>query len=199
MAELLVGVGTILAFVFLVPQIVRLVAGRDVRGLSPSWAAFGVLTNLAWVAYLVGRSLWPAITAPVLALAGYTVTLWLIAANAADRAWVRVSVAYEVLLLAIVFLWGWGGLGVALAVTPAIQLTPAVLAAYGSARPEGLSPVTWALMVVEAAAWGGYGLMTADIALIGYGTITAIGSSLVLGRSIGTRPRVSGAPALVEV
>jgi hypothetical protein len=199
MAELLAGVGTVLAFVFLVPQIVRLVAGRDVRGLSPSWAAFGLLTNLAWVAYLASRSLWPAITAPVLALAGYAVTLWLIAARAADRAWIRVSVSYEALLLIVVFLWGWGGLGVALALTSAIQLTPAVLAAYRSARPRGLSPLTWGLMVLEALAWGGYGLVTADIALIGYGVITATGSSLVLGRSMVTRAKVSSAPALVEV
>jgi hypothetical protein len=103
------------------------------------------------------------------------------------------------LLLAIVFLWGWAGLGVALALTPAIQLTPAVLAAYRSARPEGLSPMTWALMVVEAVMWGGYGWLTADIALIGYGAITAIGSGLVLGRSFLTRPSASPTPALVEV
>jgi uncharacterized protein with PQ loop repeat len=199
MAELLAGVGTVLAVVFLVPQIVRVLIGRDVRGLSPSWASFGVLTNLAWVAYLASRGLWPAITAPFLALAGYTVTLWLVASKAADKAWVRASVAYETLLLAIVFLWGWAGLGVALALTPAIQLTPAVLAAYRSARPEGLSPMTWALMVVEAVMWGGYGWLTADIALIGYGAVTAIGSGLVVGRSLLTRPSASPTPALVEV
>jgi hypothetical protein len=198
-AELLAGTGTVLAFVFLVPQIVRVLIGRDVRGVSPTWAAFGVLTNLAWVVYLAGRGLWPAITAPFLALAGYTVTLWLVASQAADNAWVRASVAYEALLLGILFLWGWVGLGVALALTPAIQLTPAVLAAYRSARPEGLSPMTWALMVVEAVMWGGYGWLTADIALIGYGAITAIGSGLVLGRSVLTRPGASPAPALVEV
>jgi hypothetical protein len=199
MAALLAGVGTVLAFVFLVPQIVRVLVGRDVRGLSPTWAAFGLVTNLAWTAYLASRALWPAITAPVLALAGYGMTLWLVAARAADRAWVRASVAYEALLLAILFLWGWAGLGVALALTPAIQLTPAVLAAYRSARPEGLSPLTWALMVAEAVMWGGFGLLTADVALIGYGAITAVGSGLVLGRSLLTRPKISPAPALVEV
>lgn len=199
MAEGLATLGTLLAFVFLMPQIVRLVTERDVRGLSPSWAAFGLLTNLAWVVYLMGRALWPAIAAPALALAGYAITLWLIAARTADRAWVRASIAYEALLLAVVFLWGWAGLGIALAVTPAIQLTPAVSAAYRSARPDGLSPLTWSLMVVEAVMWGGYGLLTADIALIGYGAITSIGSGLVLGRSILTRPELSGSPVPVEV
>jgi uncharacterized protein with PQ loop repeat len=199
MAELLAGVGTFLAVLFLVPQIVRLVTRRDVRGLSPSWAAFGLVTNLAWVSYLASRALWPAITAPLLALVSYAITLRLIAARVTDRAWIRASVSYEALLLAIVSLWGWAGLGVALAVTPAIQLTPAVLAAFRSARPEGLSPLTWALMVVEALMWGGYGLLIADVALVGYGAITAFGSSLVLARSTTTRPRVAGSPALVEV
>jgi hypothetical protein len=199
MAELLAGVGTVLAFVFLVPQIMRVLIGRDVRGLSPSWAAFGLLTNLAWVGYLAGRELWPAIAAPFLALAGYTVTLWMVAERAADKAWVRASVAYEALLLAVLFLWGWAGLGVALALTPAIQLTPAVVAAYRSARPDGLSPLTWALMVFEAVMWGGYGWLTADTALVGYGAVTAIGSGLVLGRSLLARPNATPTPALVEV
>jgi hypothetical protein len=59
--------------------------------------------------------------------------------------------------------------------------------------------MTWALMVVEAVMWGGYGWLTADIALIGYGDITALGSGLVLSRSLLTRPSPSTTPALVEV
>jgi hypothetical protein len=198
MTGLLAGLGTALALVFLFPQIARLLTRRDTSGLSASWAAFGLVTNLAWVAYLAGRAVWPAVAAPALALAGYGMTLWLIATRTADRAWVRASVTYEVLLLGVVFLWGWAGLGVALALTPAIQLTPAVLAAYRSARPIGISTLTWSLMVVEAVMWGGYGVLTADIALIGYGAITAIGSGFVLGRSIVTRPRVSRSPVLVD-
>ena len=198
MAELLAAVGTVLAFVFLFPQIIRLLTRRDVRGLSASWAAFGLLTNLAWIAYLTARSLWPAITAPVLALIGYAITMRLIVVEAVDRAWIRASVAFEALLLAVLFLWGWAGLGVALALTPAIQLTPAVGAAFRSARPEGLSPLTWGLMVLEALAWGGYGWLTRDIALMGYGIITAIGSSLVLSRSMAPRPKVSRSPALAK-
>jgi uncharacterized protein with PQ loop repeat len=198
MEEVLAGVGTVLAFVFLFPQIIRLLTKRDVRGLSASWAVFGLLTNLAWIAYLAARSLWPAITAPVLALAGYAITMRLIVVETIDRAWVRASVAYEAVLLAVVFLWGWAGLGVALALTPAIQLTPAVAAAFRSARPEGLSPLTWGLMVLEAAAWGGYGWVTRDIALIGYGIVTAVGSCLVLGRSVAPRAPVSRTPALAE-
>lgn len=198
MEGVLAGVGTGLAFVFLFPQIIRLLTKRDVRGLSPSWAAFGLLTNLAWIAYLASRSLWPAITAPVLALAGYAITMRLIVVDAVDRAWVRASVAYEGVLLVVLFLWGWAGVGFALALTPAIQLTPAVAAAFRSARPEGLSPLTWGLMVLEAVAWGGYGWLTGDIALIGYGLITAVGSSLVLGRAVAPRPKVSRAAALVE-
>jgi hypothetical protein len=53
-------------------------------------------------------------------------------------------------------------------------------------------------MVLEALAWGGYGWLTRDIALMGYGIITAIGSSLVLSRSMAPRPKVSRAPALAK-
>jgi hypothetical protein len=160
---------------------------------------FGLITSFAWIVYLTTGSLWAAIPAPLLGLAGYAVTLGLIAAGRNHRDCAGAALGYGVVLVAVVAIWGSTGIGLALALSPAVQLTPAVVAAYRSAVPRGIAPGTWALMFLEALMWGGYGLVTTDIALIGYGLITTIGSGLVWGRAIATRPGAPAGPLPAEV
>jgi hypothetical protein len=198
MTAIFAGVGTALAVVFLIPQMTRVVVRRDIAGLSPAWAAFGMSTNMAWVTYLVSQALWAALVAPVLAALAYSITLRLIATRTTHRQWVRAAGPYALILVAVVSIWGWVGLGIALALTPIIQLAPGVMAAYRTRVPSGISPLTWSLAVLEAMAWGGYGLLTGDLPLIGYGVITAIGSALILSRCLATRPRMRLSPSFAE-
>lgn len=199
MAAVLAGIGTGLTVVFLIPQITRVVVRRDITGLSPAWAAFGMSTNMAWAFYLVTQSLWAALAAPMLAVLAYSITLRLIATRTDDRRWVGASAAYGLVLTIVVLLWGWAGLGMALALTPIVQLTPGVIAAYRTRVPSGVSPVTWGLMVAEAMMWGGFGWITGDLPLIGYGVITMVGCGLILARYWATRPRMRLVPSFVEV
>lgn len=190
MSDLLAGVGTVLAAVFLVPQIGRILVRRDITGLSPSWASVGTLSNLTWLVYLGTNDLWNAMLAPGAALVCYAATLTLVSRRAGFRSWLAAGVVYGTSILTSGLLLGDDGLGIVLAVTPAIQLTPGVVAAY-RVTPTGVSSATWAIAVVEAIVWGGYGWIVGDPPLVGYGIITALGSALILGRTWTARPASS--------
>ena len=179
-AELTAATATILAGIFLLPQIARLVRHHDTAGVSATWAALGLVTNLAWIVYLGLLGLWFAAAAPGLALIAYVLVLGLLVPGSRP-AWAIFAAIYAVGL--VVVCWGLGNdaLGLALAGTPAIQLLPQVVVVLRERRPIGLSPSTWAIAVLEAVLWAAYGSMIDDRALVGYGLITTIGSGLVLG------------------
>lgn len=174
---------------FLLPQIVRLVRSGDTSGLSGTWAAFGVVTNLAWVVYLGRLGFFVALIAPAMAVVAYGFLLNALAHRDRNRNWILTSVLYSVVIAAA---GAWGGIeaiGVLLILTPLVQLTPGVVAAYRTASPTGISPLTWILSAGEALLWGYYGWLISDFALIGYGLVTGIGSILILGRWMATGPR----------
>jgi uncharacterized protein with PQ loop repeat len=199
MPELLAIVATLLTAIFLVPQIARLLSRGDTAGLSAVWAGFGVVTNLAWVAYVVGQDLWVASIAPGMAVVSYSITLFLIVRRTSGIGWWRSSFWYSASLLAAEALVGPAGLGVLLAMTPVVQIMPAVIAIYGTRRPTGVAPATWVIAAVEALLWGGYGWLVADLPLVGYGVVTVLGSVLILARCWATRSRIRFDRPLVEV
>ena len=188
MTGIVAAAGTVLAGGFLLPQIIRVVRSGDVAGVSPVWAGFGLVTNLAWVLYLGRNGIWGAVIAPGLAVLAYGITLGVIRGRGGP--WAMASVAYAAVLAGLVAGAGMAGIALFLVMAPVVQLAPAVAAAYRSRCPSGLSPATWALSVVEAGLWGVYGWMVADPALVGYGVVTSGGSLLVLVRLALLAPRV---------
>jgi uncharacterized protein with PQ loop repeat len=189
MTTLILTCATGLTAVFLLPQIVRLLRSGDTSGLSGTWAAFGIVTNLAWIMYLGSLGLWMAVMAPALAVATYGIMLIALARKTRGRDWMWASGLYAASLAVIGSLAGIEALGLLLVLAPVIQLTPGVVAAYRERRPTGISPATWSLSAVEALLWGWYGWLVSDVALIGYGLVTGIGSMLILGRWLATRPK----------
>ena len=187
MTALVLAAATGLTAVFLVPQIVRVHRTRDVSGLSATWASFGLLTNLGWVLYLGTRGLWLAALAPILAVVTYGVMAVALARRSTDRRWLWAAGVYTVLLL---WLGGIESLGIALVVAPVVQLTPAIVAAYRTRCPTGISPATWSLSIAEAVMWGWYGWLIGDLTLLGYGVVTGVGSLFVLVREPVSRPRL---------
>lgn len=178
-AELTAATATVLAGVFLLPQIARLVRHHDTAGVSVTWAALGLVTNLTWIVYLGLLGLWMAAAAPGLALIAYALVFGLLAPGSRP-AWAIFAGIYAVGL--VIVCWGFGtdDLGLALAGTPAIQLLPQIVVVLREHRPVGLSPTTWAIAILEAVLWATYGSMIDDRALVGYGLITTIGSGIVL-------------------
>jgi len=124
MPELLAIVATLLTATFLVPQIARLLSSGETAGLSSVWAGFGVVTNLAWVAYVGTQGLWVASIAPTMAVVSYSITLFLIVRRTPGIGWWRSSFWYSASLFAAEALMGPAGLRLLLAMTPAVQLMP---------------------------------------------------------------------------
>lgn len=154
-----------------------------------TWAVFGVITNAAWVTYLLQESLWLPVLAPAAAVGTYGLLVVIIARIGRGRGWVW-WVGYAVgLALAGVF-GGRPVLGAVLVFTPVIQLAPEITAVYRHPHPGGVSPSTWGLSAGEALCWGAYGLLAGDFALVGYGLVTSAGSISILGRWWATRARV---------
>jgi uncharacterized protein with PQ loop repeat len=191
-----------LAAVFLIPQMVRLIRFRDPAGVSATWAAFGVITNLAWVVYLGSLGIWAGVPAPAMALGTYGVVLAVLFGLGGITGWLGSSLGY---ILSIIAVWHFGGfpaLGLLLALSPGLQLLPELVEVYRQSSPSGLSPVTWTLGTCEAVLWGAFGWLVGEAAMVGYGVITSVGSLLILGRwwatrkgTIGTLERYRVAPA----
>lgn len=177
-------VGTMLAAFFLVPQTISLVRSGDSAGVSPTWAAFGVVTNLAWVAYLVDAGLPMATAAPAIATVCYLLVLKSLALLTTSFWWSATGLAYLVAVVAVGGMGGIAALGMVLLVAPALQLAPQVVSVIREPLPSGPSPTTWILAVLEALIWGAYGLIAGDIPLVGYAIVTTIGSMVVLVRRL---------------
>jgi uncharacterized protein with PQ loop repeat len=188
LADALAVVATLLAAVFLLPQIGQLVTTRDVRGVSITWVLFGIMTNVAWVVYLTGQRLWVPLVAPALAAGTYAAVLaLLIRFGPIYRTGSSACLLYGSVLGLAGGLGGWQALAVVLALSPAIQIAPGVREVYRHARPSGVSASTWSIAGAEAAVWGAYGALVSDPALLGYGIVTGAGSVLVLSRLWVTR------------
>ena len=179
MPELLAIEATLLTATFLVPQIVRIISREDTAGLSavgpdsgwsPTWRGL----------HMSGSRISGSPPSPRLWRSWHTRS-GPHRAPCAGIEWWRPSFWYSASLLAAEALMGPAGLGLLLAMTPAVQLMPGVIAVYGTLL------------------WGGYGWLVADLPLIGYGVVTVIGSALILARCWATRPGVRFVRALVEV
>ncbi len=187
--DLIAVLATILAAVFLIPQIARLSILGDVRGVSPTWAGLGLITNLAWVAYLWQQEMWVPSIAPAIAIVTYGITLVVVGRLADNRWWTRSSLSFAAVLAVTGTLGGVAALGLVLVVTPLIQVAPELATIYRERHPVGVSPLTWTLAAAEAVLWGTYGWGIGDPALLGYGVFTATASLLILGRWAATHPR----------
>jgi len=184
-SQVLAVSASILAATFLVPQIVRSVRTGDTRGVSLTWAVFGVLTNVSWVVYLANERLWIAGFAPALAVCTYGILVVLLSRRGAVMHW-GWCLAYSAVLVAAT-LSGNHVLGSLLVVTPVVQLIPELSAVYLHPRPHGVAEATWWLCAAEAVCWGAYGLLMGDSALVGYGIVTSLGSLMIVSRTRSTR------------
>lgn len=199
MRELLANGAVVLAtaatLVLLVPQTVKLIRTRETAGVSSSWPALGLLSNVGWVIYLAHESLWPAVAAPAGAGAGYAVILWALAragrplGPSAGR-----GAAFGAVMASIGAIGGWTALGVALGASFAVMLAPSLWVAYRTPDPAGIAPGTWWFGLAEAGLWGFYGWHHADPGIVVYAVVAAAASAAMLARYAATRPVASGVP-----
>ena len=89
---------------------------------------------------------------------------------------------WAVVLLTAAAVSGRMGLGSALAVAFALQVTPSVWTVYRSKDTAGVSRGTWLLILGELLCWGVFGIHETDPRLIVLGATGVVASLLVLAR-----------------
>jgi uncharacterized protein with PQ loop repeat len=194
-ASIAAAVATLLAALGLMPQAIRLVRTRSSDGVSATWAAYGVVTNSAWVAYLFHEALWMGMAATSLAVVFFVLVLALVSRIRGGAAGALTAGAgWAAVLAGVGFTAGWPGLGLLLGVSYGIQVTPAVWSAYRSPAPRAIAPATWVLGGVEGLLWGWYGAAAGDLPLVMFGVVATTASVLVLVRYAVTRRRWLVAP-----
>ena len=88
---------------------------------------------------------------------------------------------------------GWTVLGTVLGLSNGLYLGPALIAAWRTHAPVGISPGTWWLTVLEGLKWGFYGVLVAAVPIMVYGSTAMLLAVLVLLRLWMTRHRIRAA------
>lgn len=162
----------------LLPQPVRTLRTGQVTGLSALASMNALVADAAWLIYGFSSGLvevW-AVSVPAIAASGWTVALLRRAARLRDLVLAGVWLAVVVACAAT------GALTAVLALAVAVTCGPALWSAYTHQDPQGISAGTWWIAVVEAAAWGAYGVWVHSVALELYGVTMVLTAAAVLGR-----------------
>ena len=88
---------------------------------------------------------------------------------------------------------GWTVLGTVLGLSNGLYLGPALIAAWRTYAPVGVSPGTWWLTVLEGFKWGLYGVLVAAVPIVVYGSTAILLAVGVLVRLWMTRHRIQAA------
>jgi uncharacterized protein with PQ loop repeat len=165
------------------PQILKLRATHDTAGVSWSWAALTSLNNGAWIAHFALARYWTALipSSSATLLAGALAVMLTRRGQARPRQSVLIG-TWAAMLITSCAIAGRTGLGTLLTAAFILQATPSVWTAYRTARPTGLSPGTWLLILGELTCWLIFGLYKSDPRLITLGTTGVIISALMLAR-----------------
>lgn len=193
-AEIAVVVGvvaTVVTFVQILPQIIRLLRIGRTEGVSPTWAAIGTTVNAGWIAYVVAEELWVTIPACIAGVSSYGVVLYLLYRNDAGvRTGLLLSAVVAVACVVVQLEAGWTVLGTVLGLSNGLYLGPSVVAAWRSHTPVGVSPLSWVLVALEGVLWGLYGVFVEASPVVVFGVTAALLAGLVLLRLWVTRHRI---------
>jgi uncharacterized protein with PQ loop repeat len=197
--EILPLFATVAAVPQLLPQLIRLIRSRRPDGVSPAWANLTAASNVGWFAYFTSTELWtamvPSATCSLLAAA---IVVALAGAGVRVRSGVAIGAGWLAVLAGAFLLGGPSGLGAVLTVAFLLQVTPSLRAAWRTARPVGVSRVTWGLIGVEVLCWGTVGVLDARLPLIILGATGSAAAAAMLwltrpGRGRTARPILAGA------
>jgi uncharacterized protein with PQ loop repeat len=168
----------------LLPQPVRSLRTGRLQGVSALAPLNAAVADAAWMVYGFDRHL------PVV----WAVSLPAFVISAATAFVLR----RQIRVFDVVLATGWAAV-VALAagagatlLTPILAATvvvccgPAVWAAYRSAAPDGISPLTWGLAVADGTSWGLYGVVVHSPALELYAVVMIATAAAMLQRVSGS-------------
>jgi hypothetical protein len=166
-----------------VPQLRKLRRTEDTAGLSTSWALLTGVNNSAWFGYFAVSRYWFAlIPSSSAAVLGGGLGLMLQRRRPLPR---------RTILLIAVWTTALGGaalvdqrlLGAVLTGAFLVQVVPAVVAAYRTPHPTGISRGTWRLILAEVSCWAVFGAAHRDGPLVVLGTTGIVSALLMLHRA----------------
>ena len=174
---------TVIAGVASFAHVHRVVIRRDRAGVSTTSAGLAVVTELTWIAYLLGGRLWWALPESVLlevtdlAVLGPVAVRW----RGQRTTWSTMAL-WLIVIVAAALTAGRVGVGFLLTWSYAVEVVPAIWTAWTTAAPTGVVGLSWALTAVEGALWGCYGLAVGDRALSTVGALTVTAALVILER-----------------
>ena len=184
----LVGLaGTLLAFAYTVPQMRKLARTGTAAGVSVAALANSTVSGIAWTVFgVVEHEIWVILPA-FLALpgtAGALVLAWTRGGNRA-RLWMPVVWALTIAALtAAIPVVGTRPIVVALGCSVTLMVVPAAVTAWRSHDVSAIAASAWAMLIVDAALAGAYGLLAHIDANLIYALVATSGAVLILTRLV---------------
>jgi uncharacterized protein with PQ loop repeat len=177
--------GTFLAFAYTVPQMRKLARSGSAAGVSVAALANSTVSGIAWTAFgVVEHEVWVVLPA-LLALpgtAGAMVLAWHRGGDR-DRLWLPVIWAVTITTLtALVPVLGSRPIIVALGCSITLMVGPAAVTAWRSHDVSAIAASAWAMLIVDAALAGAYGLLADIDANLIYALVATSGAALILTR-----------------
>ncbi len=183
-AELAALLATALASLAAFPQLHRVVRHGDGRGVSITDATLGIGSEAAWVGYATQAELWSALPEAVLmSVANVVLVVGLVRTGASSRRAVPAGLAWIGALAGVAVIGGPGALGLALGLTYAVQVGPAVWTVWRTSSPTGVVTSTWLLIGAEGLLWGAYGVHHHDPAVTTFAATATIAAVATVVRT----------------
>jgi uncharacterized protein with PQ loop repeat len=150
-----------------VPTGVSALAALNATVSAATWTLYGLIAELpiVWIVSFIA-----------LGFSGWTVVLLRRSITGSDVVHASVFVA----LVAVA--WATGLLGVALGGSVLFSIGPQVLKALRETDLAGIAPATMWVALGDAAAWGAYGALLRDPALLGYFLVLTASAAIILFR-----------------
>jgi uncharacterized protein with PQ loop repeat len=186
--DLLGWLGVALTFARLGSQPWHNLRSRRVEGVSAAALGNSLASDVGWLVYGLAVGLPPVWVVAALVLPVGVVSIVVARSLVTWRSTLAV-VCWSGLLAGAWLLGGPIALGTVLVAGVAMSAAPQVAVVFRRSNLAGLSLVTVALALADAAAWAAYGLATGDWPLVFYGVVLATGAVLVGGRILVTRRR----------
>jgi uncharacterized protein with PQ loop repeat len=201
--ELTLGyLGALLAVLMVLPQLVRTIRHRELRGVAPSSWGLMAVGCLAWLVYGIRTDSPTQIPGNVLLIGGAVAVVLLVphAWTPARRGGALAAVGLVVVVAACSvppLTAGFLALGISL--TSAL---PQIAESYGNRRaPEaaGLSLVAWTMRLAANSCWIGHALLAHDLPILVAASMGFLTTSTVFALTVSSRMAADDEPVLQPV
>lgn len=181
---LLGAIGTVLGLVRAIPQLFRLIGSRDPHGVSVDTASTSCVISFGWTTYGLFTSQLPVATATfssAVVFAGIACVGLVLGRGLGE---IKTAPLWYLVLLGALVLGGTDALGVVLAFSVLVGNLPQIVTAFRESDLSGLSPATWAFSMADGTVWLLYALFANDLAILSYGILQLVTSSVISARRL---------------